>query len=58
MSVLEQKRHMALSIQPTGNAGAEVLGVDLSKQISADDLISIKNVCVNMVSYFSRPITK
>ena len=34
---------MALSIQPTGNAGAEVLGVDLSKQIPADDLISIKD---------------
>ena len=34
---------MALYIQPIGNAGAEILGVDLSKQISADDLIRIKD---------------
>lgn len=45
MSELEQKTRegMALYIQPIGNAGAEILGVDLSKQISADDLIRIKD---------------
>ena len=33
---------MAISIHPTGGAGAEILGVDLSKRISKNDLINIK----------------
>ena len=33
---------MAISIHPTGGAGAEILGVDLSKRISGSDLIKIK----------------
>ena len=33
---------MAISIHPTGGAGAEILGVDLSKRISKSDLLTIK----------------
>ena len=33
---------MAISIHPIGGAGAEILGVDLSKRISKSDLLNIK----------------
>ena len=33
---------MSISIHPAGGAGAEILGVNLSKRISESDLINIK----------------